>query len=504
MYSVDQSLLGLPCGPTQGGTLFTVDVTSLAGDGAGNITIVSSSVRDCSNLPLPAQPGPPARLVVNLTPPGAISDLGATQVTSGNGPGSTTGITVTWTAPAPGGISLYRAPFGSYPEYDDGGGTLPSSATAPGAPWTLVSASASPGIVDHPPVRGSWHYVAFLTDSCGNRSAVSNRTLGSLNYHLGDVVNGITRGTGDNQVGLGDISLLGAHYGISGATLVSADVAYLDVGPTIDGASTSRPATDDVIDFEDLIVFGINYNLASSPAAAGESAPAPVVSGRGETFELAAPSLVSTGDAVNAVLHLAAAGGMQGFSARLAWDPTVLEALGVTSAGFVERLGGVTFSPRTGELDATLLGVRDSGMRGAGDVATFRFRVLREGDPALRIASVIARDSRNRALDPGSLERAMVAAVPARTLLLAPSPNPAHGCTALAFALAQRGSAELAMYSVDGRRVRTLASGPCEAGEYRITWKGDDDEGRTQTPGVYWARLTAAGRTMTRRVLFLR
>ena len=148
------------------------------------------------------------------------------QVLTGNAPGSRTGITLTWTAPAPGKIALYRAPFGAYPEYDDGGGTLPDSAAAPAAPWALVSAAATSGLVDHPATRGSWHYVAFLTDSCGNRSAVSNLTHGSLDYHLGDVSDGVTRGTGNDRVGLEDVSLLGAHYGISGATLVS-DVAQM-------------------------------------------------------------------------------------------------------------------------------------------------------------------------------------------------------------------------------------------------------------------------------------
>ena len=98
----------------------------------------------------------------------------------------------------------------------------------------------------------------------------------------------------------------------------------------------------------------------------------------------------------------------------------------------------------------------------------------------------------------------MVAAAPAHTLLLAPTPNPARDTATLAFGLAQRGSADLSIYAVDGRRVRTLAHGPREAGVYRITWRGDDDGGRTQGPGIYWARLTAEGRTFTRRLVFLK
>ena len=48
--------------------------------------------------------------------------------------------------------------------------------------------------------RDFWYYVAFVTDGCGNVSAVSNRTNGTLNYHLGDVTNGFVAGTGNNLV----------------------------------------------------------------------------------------------------------------------------------------------------------------------------------------------------------------------------------------------------------------------------------------------------------------
>lgn len=503
-YTVDQTLLGLPCGPDSGGVLFTVDVASVAGDGAGDITVTECRVKDCANQPLPAQPGPPAQLVVSHTPPPAIEDLLATQELTGNGANGRTGIRLTWTNPQPGTVALYRAPFGSYPEYDDGGGAAPDSALAPTG-WTLCSASAVSGSVDLPPARGSWHYVAFLTDSCGNRSAVSNMTRGALDYHLGDVSDGVTRGAGNNRVGLEDVSLLGAHYGISGTALVTGNVAYLDVGPTVDGLPTSRPATDDVIDLEDLMVFSLNFQAVSSPQASVRPASPPAASaGKGESFELEAPALVQAGEEVTAVLHLAAGGGMQGFSAELAYDAGVLEPVAVESGGFAESQGGVLFSPRPCVADAALLGVRGGGFAGSGEVARFRFRVKREGDTGLRLKGVVARDAANHPLAPEGLARALVAAVPAHTLLLAPSPNPARGAATLAFALAQPGAAELAIFSVDGRRVRTLAHGGREAGSYRITWKGDDDGGRGQGPGIYWARLTAGGQTFTRRIVFLR
>ena len=45
-YTVDQVILGLPCGVTTGGTLFTVDVEAAGGDGTGTITVTDVTFRD--------------------------------------------------------------------------------------------------------------------------------------------------------------------------------------------------------------------------------------------------------------------------------------------------------------------------------------------------------------------------------------------------------------------------------------------------------------------------
>jgi hypothetical protein len=328
-------------------------------------------------------------------------------------------------------------------------------------------------------------------------------TNGSLDYHLGDVSNGLVRGQGDDRVRLEDVSLLGAHYGISGGTLVSDSVAYLDVGPTVNGLLTGRPSTDNLIDFEDLMIFASNFQVVAGPQASARPAP-PANGAAGESFELETPTLVTQGDEFDAVLHLAAGGAMQGFSAQLAWEPGVVQPIGVTGAGLLESQGGVVFSPRPGAADAALLGLRGSGITGRGAVATFKFRALRDGDARLRIRSIDARDPANRRLQPTDLAQSLTTAVPTHTLMLAPSPNPAQGEAHFAFALAEHGDADLAIFAVDGRRVRTLAHGPRDAGTYRMTWRGDDDAGREMAPGVYWARLNVSGRTWNRRLVFLR
>ncbi len=64
---------------------------------------------------------------------------------------------------------------------------------------------------------------------------------------------------------------------------------------------------------------------------------------------------------------------------------------------------------------------------------------------------------------------------------------------------------DLAVYGIDGRRVRVLVQGELPAGEHRLTWNGRDDAGRPVASGVYLIRLAAPGEPVqTQRVVVAR
>jgi len=72
---------------------------------------------------------------------------------------------------------------------------------------------------------------------------------------------------------------------------------------------------------------------------------------------------------------------------------------------------------------------------------------------------------------------------------LSVSPNPFNPQTTFTFAVpADARSARLTIYGVDGRLVRTLHVG-ATPGEYSLTWRGRDDDGRPVSSGVFFARL---------------
>ena len=137
-------------------------------------------------------------------PVAAVANLVATQVRTGNPAGQVTQITLTWDAvPVGTTVEVWRAPYGHYPVYDEAGGAepaaVPSHSTTPPAPWVLTAVTASGGL-DLPPTRDFYYYVAYAKDGYGTWSTASNRTAGTLNYHLGDVSDGYTAGVGNNQV----------------------------------------------------------------------------------------------------------------------------------------------------------------------------------------------------------------------------------------------------------------------------------------------------------------
>lgn len=97
-------------------------------------------------------------------------------------------------------------------------------------------------------------------------------------------------------------------------------------------------------------------------------------------------------------------------------------------------------------------------------------------------------------------------AAPSLTLRLEPArPSPARlGETAIGFALPSAGPASLAIFSPDGRRIRTLAEGDLPAGVHQRVWDGRTDAGRAAAPGVYFYRLEAQGKELSRRLVVLK
>lgn len=87
--------------------------------------------------------------------------------------------------------------------------------------------------------------------------------------------------------------------------------------------------------------------------------------------------------------------------------------------------------------------------------------------------------------------------------LLQNRPNPAPGPTTIGFDLARRGPVTLEIFSVSGRRLRTLLDRVLEPGHHDVAWDGADDRGHRVEAGVYFYRLRGLGADRSRRAIVL-
>jgi len=95
---------------------------------------------------------------------------------------------------------------------------------------------------------------------------------------------------------------------------------------------------------------------------------------------------------------------------------------------------------------------------------------------------------------------------PARLSLGQNFPNPFNPTTTLSFTVpADAGRVTLTVYSVTGQIVRTLVDADgLSAGPHSAVWDGTGADGHAVSSGVYFARLSAAGRTLSTKMALLK
>jgi flagellar hook assembly protein FlgD len=74
--------------------------------------------------------------------------------------------------------------------------------------------------------------------------------------------------------------------------------------------------------------------------------------------------------------------------------------------------------------------------------------------------------------------------------------------TTVAFRTPAASTVSVSVHDVAGRRVRTLASAErMDAGTHRLSWDGRSEAGADLPSGVYFARVTADGRTTSSKIV---
>ncbi len=83
------------------------------------------------------------------------------------------------------------------------------------------------------------------------------------------------------------------------------------------------------------------------------------------------------------------------------------------------------------------------------------------------------------------------AAIPDQFSLGQNVPNPFNPDTKIAYALPEAGFVNVEIYNILGQRVKTLVNEYQDAGNYTVTWNGDDEYGSSVASGVYFYRFNS-------------
>ena len=459
---------------TADGNTFTWTFSGTSGTGDGLVAATVTGV-DTQGAAAAAD----GTITADNTPPAALTGLAAA-------PGHQK-IHLNWTEPAPdAGSPLAGAEFryvtwGGYPAYS---GVLPDP-PADVTQGTDTGAGLQPGTsLDWTVAPRDVYVVAgFVRDFVGNVSG-GNTGAAATNYWLGDA-------DADGYVDvITDVTALANTYG-----LATGDGGYdgtCDVGPT-DNASPRgipNPEADGFqVQFEDLMVFALNL---------GEVDPT-LKFMPGETPDLQWDRLEA---GVWALVLRQPCAGLKGVNLQAELPAGV--RCQVSPGALLDRQSSPVFlrNATTAGLDAGLAAIGfGETIEGSGEL----MRVTLNKPLASLAITVSARDLDNRELfvavddaeDPPVV-------VPDRHRLDQNYPNPFNPLTTISFALPRAARVHLAIYTVNGRLVRTLLDEERPAGAHSVTWLGRDDAGRSVATGTYFYQLRAGDFRQVRKLTLVK
>jgi hypothetical protein len=414
-------------------------------------------------------------------------------------------VDVTWThdGTATATYEIYRGLWydttvgvSAYPEYDDlAGNTIPTrpadrDAAAASSEWEYAGAVpvGTTSFVDlgtdifgfnpfapNGDDRGVYYYEVFAVDGALNGSAAAPANDRATNYWLGDV------SAIDGFVAVDDITALGTAFATA-----DGDGSYnnnVDVGPTDDWSAKGIPATDDLIDFEDLMIFALNFSVVGPAKAGGEIS---------DVLELA---WVQREDGRWA-LHLLNGSGLQGVRVR-----ANLPVGNVEAGELLTSQGETPFLINVGsklDVNLALLGQGVSFV-GSGEL----FVVNSEVDIKASDLVIDPRATDNSKFE-YTLDKVSGANTPMAFALNANYPNPFNPMTKISFSLPAAQDVKLSVYSLDGRLVATLLNETRGPGQHDVVWMGRDDAGHGAASGTYFYRLDAGPYSQVRKMTLMK
>jgi hypothetical protein len=405
---------------------------------------------------------------------------------------------LTWTNPA-GDPTFDKVEirFNAWTDYPEYGTPGPGAPSYPGdhTLGTFVALVAGALYDDNPRTpRDIYYYAAFSKDSAGNYSSLGSTAKDrTTSYWLGDI-------DADGYVKSSDLVTFSSAFGTvaGGGGWNNA----CDFGPTDDWSRFGIPLPDNAIEFEDLMIFSMNW---------GKVVPA------GMDMLIAARASEDLTDLVKLEI---VAGNENVFSVVLKSQATTLKGVHFVVEADGEVVLTMPGSLLTGRSDVffgTLRGGSGSAdiciaalgtdtpllAKATGEIA--RFTVAQGEKPAVvRFTAIDLRNLDNRKTDVVMADKYEAPFVPKATALMQNFPNPFNPTTVLTYDVATGGQVTIQVFDVSGRLIRTLLNARKEIGRHQVEWNGKDASGSTVPSGIYFYRMKTSGFDVTKKMILVR
>ncbi len=467
--------------------LFTIEV-SAAVDSGGYVLLDGVTLRDPLNNTIPTTVSV-SHLFADCQGPAAVTNITADPhhnriAVSWNHDGTDVDHYEVFT-----GLWHDGSHVSVYPEYDDVlGNTVPTrpsnysdAVVNPLGEW-LPMGNVNALTVDQnwsdSSKRGIYYYEVFAVDAVGNSSPVALDNDLATNYWLGDAA-GL-----DGFVGVSDLTTLGASFGeVDGSGLYN---NHCDYGPTDDSSRLGIPETDDVVDFEDLIIISMNYGVVSNTNKTEDN-----ISGT------ASLRWIEAGDGQYALRLIDG----QGIKAIRVKANLPAGSCYVTAGQLLDSQDELTFLKNVGtglDVSVAVMGT-GNGFEGTGDL--FIVKTAQAIDASSLDITVRGHDNSDLLV---SLDELSGSLTPRVFALKANYPNPFNPQTKISFSLPEEQSVRLTVFGIDGSKVATLVNEVRSSGLHEVIWNGRDDQEQSVASGTYFYRIEAGPYQQVRKMTLMK
>jgi hypothetical protein len=372
-------------------------------------------------------------------------------------------LEITWANPKNDAhqIQVWLKGFGGYPQYTGSAPAFPKNpAEAADSGWVNLSNAFATNLKYSPLNRDFYYVTIFVEDRASHFSAAAIDS--ALSYWLGDV-----NVPPDGQVNASDIAVFAsAFYSVAGEVHWN---PACDVGPTLNRSRIGRPVPDQKINFDDLMLFAMNFENTGATQLKKTTA---IAENNPITLEL---HLSQTNGRFLGQIHLIGnAGLVKALEIPVLLGPG-LSVLSVRQGSlvsdgdfFLSNQDGGTLSIATAALD-------ESGLfDGTGILAELDFQVS-GSDPDIQFGTASARTAANATIEINyqTTDVALLAQnlIPSEYKLHQNFPNPFNPRTTIRYDLKENGPVKITLYNNNGQLVATLLDEEKHAGYHSFVFE---------------------------------